>query len=78
MRAYSLPDATELVWPLRMLESEGYPDDSQKKRNKRDEEESEPNPAPWTRLRHEIIPRDLVVVVRPHSRRVKPAQSEVE
>ena len=72
MRAYSLPGAPELVWPLRMLESEGDPDDSQKERNQHGEEESEPNPAPWTRLRHEIIPRDLVVVVGPHGGEATP------
>lgn len=66
MPAYPLSSAPELVWALSMLESDRHPDDSQKKRNQHGNEENEPYPAPWTRLRHEIISWDLVVVVGPH------------
>ena len=71
-RPTPLSSAAELVWALRMLESDGDPDDSQKKRNQHGDEENEPYPAPGAWLWHEVIPRDVVVVVGPHGGEATP------
>ena len=74
MRVHVMPTTSEVV----PLEPEGEPDERHEDGNGQGDDQREAHPAPRNGRRHEIIPRDGIVVVGPHRVRVGAARADVD